>query len=310
MDALSILGLRPGDTLEDAKARHRTLCKRYHPDKNPGADQTAGFLVMQEAYETILKNPDLLEKPLDVDTLPSYLDAPVEISLEDIYFARMKTVKLQRHTRCSSCLGTGSELGPEGLCATCNGAGHIKSSVLDLMKRGSTCPVCSGLGYLGKPCQSCMGTKRTYETVESRFKVNLRSYYRRTVALEGKGNIQTDGSCGDLILSLKVTEHPRFHIEGKHFCTNVPVLPVQRILGDRAKVSVFGRLLTYHILPNTTETYIIDEIRPSLQRSIKLSFVEIAPLLTAETKEMYNKILEIEKPRIRDAVRARSQNHT
>ncbi|MBD3261249.1 MAG: DnaJ domain-containing protein [Candidatus Altiarchaeales archaeon] len=310
MDALSILGLRPGDSLEDAKARHRTLCKRYHPDKNPGNDQTAGFIAMQEAYEAILKDPSLLKKPVDVDNLPSYLDTPVEIRLEDIYFARKKTVKIERNAPCTSCLGTGSELGPEGLCATCKGTGRIESNVLDLMGRSSVCPICSGLGYTGKPCQSCIGTKRTNEVVECTFLVNLRSYYKRTVVLKGKGNIQTDGSCGDLILSLKIAKHPRFHIEGNNFCTNVPVLPVQRILGDRSRISVFGRILTYHILPNTTETYIIDEIRPSLQRGIKLSFVEIAPLLTDETKKMYKKILEIEKPRIKDAVRARSKNHT
>lgn len=47
-DFLAVLGLKPGATLGQVKARHRELVKRHHPDRG---GEAARFRAVQDAYE-------------------------------------------------------------------------------------------------------------------------------------------------------------------------------------------------------------------------------------------------------------------
>lgn len=61
--AYKILGIRLGELsslsveqrLSLYKKRHRALSLRYHPDRNPGSDDTNQFVMIQEAYEYLVK---------------------------------------------------------------------------------------------------------------------------------------------------------------------------------------------------------------------------------------------------------------
>ena len=49
----STLGLSPGASREEVRRAYRRLVKNFHPDLNGGADTTAEFLKLQEAYRSL-----------------------------------------------------------------------------------------------------------------------------------------------------------------------------------------------------------------------------------------------------------------
>lgn len=57
-DPYQVLGIQRGASDDEIKKAYRTMCKRYHPDLNPG-DPTAEekFKQVQEAYDYIMKGP-------------------------------------------------------------------------------------------------------------------------------------------------------------------------------------------------------------------------------------------------------------
>ena len=57
-DYYDVLGLDRGASEDEIKKAFRSLARKYHPDKNPGDDQSeAMFKEVQEAY-AIFSNPD------------------------------------------------------------------------------------------------------------------------------------------------------------------------------------------------------------------------------------------------------------
>ena len=55
---LSILGLNPGVTIDQARERYRVLAKKYHPDK--GAPTSDRFLELRDAMDALEGDTSLL----------------------------------------------------------------------------------------------------------------------------------------------------------------------------------------------------------------------------------------------------------
>lgn len=54
-DPYQILGITPNASDDEVKKAYRNLCRKYHPDKNPGNQAAEDmFKIVQEAYETIM----------------------------------------------------------------------------------------------------------------------------------------------------------------------------------------------------------------------------------------------------------------
>lgn len=54
-DPYQILGITPNASDDEVKKAYRNLCRKYHPDKNPGNEAAEEmFKIVQEAYETIM----------------------------------------------------------------------------------------------------------------------------------------------------------------------------------------------------------------------------------------------------------------
>lgn len=54
-DPYQILGVTPNASDDEVKKAYRNLCRKYHPDKNPGNQAAEDmFKIVQEAYETIM----------------------------------------------------------------------------------------------------------------------------------------------------------------------------------------------------------------------------------------------------------------
>ncbi len=54
MDAYAVLGLRPGATKDQIKARYRELARLWHPDRNKTAGAGAKMQEINRAYESLM----------------------------------------------------------------------------------------------------------------------------------------------------------------------------------------------------------------------------------------------------------------
>lgn len=292
MGPLETLGLSPGCSLEDAKSRWRLLILQIHPDHNKNNSQK--FLDVQKAYEAIKEDPSLLDGKKTPTT--NFLLIEVPVSIEDFYFYREVPVQISRQVFCSHCNGTGSESKEAGFCSHCEGSGKIKSSVLKLMNRDDVCPVCLGVGVPRKNlCSKCRGQKYEIDSSTRKIKFSLKDYHKRILIIQGAGHQLSRNTYGNVSIKLSIKYDDKVIIEDMYFRTNYKVLPIQRIVGDEAEITVFGRRLKFRIDKNATETVIEDRVSPGVTRSIRVIFVDTPPVLMEETIVLYRKILEIEK---------------
>lgn len=64
-----LLGLRSGASFADIKASYRRLARQYHPDANPGSQQTQEkFIALTEAYKQIMDTTKFAESATEADS--------------------------------------------------------------------------------------------------------------------------------------------------------------------------------------------------------------------------------------------------
>ncbi|OGS06646.1 MAG: hypothetical protein A2270_01325 [Elusimicrobia bacterium RIFOXYA12_FULL_51_18] len=101
----------------------------------------------------------------------------------------------------------------------------------------SICPECGGKGrQKARACAPCKGTGHSLETREIR--VNLPKVLRdgTRIRLTGQGRRSPSGRNGDLYLSIYITPHTDFKIEGDDLETRIHVMPWDAALG--AEISI------------------------------------------------------------------------
>lgn len=294
-DPLKILGLKPGDSLKTALKKRNALYLVLHPDKNPS--DKSKFQEVYDAYDTILKNPKLLDLPI-VSSVKAEQIIRVRhtVSMRDFYFKVPQTITIKRKVFCRTCGGSGSATGETGHCPHCEGTGKIVSSILSLLGKDSTCPMCQGSGFKsGSLCKTCTGHRYLQEISSIQFVLEPINFHQKVAVLHNVGDQISKDSYGTVSVALKVSNNTNVTIEENYFVTYDNVSPVQKIIGDTKTLRVFGREITYQIPENSTEVYINDVISPEVTQELRIKFIDIPPLLTRETVDLYKKILEIEK---------------
>jgi hypothetical protein len=98
-----------------------------------------------------------------------------------------------------------------------------------------------------------------------------------------------------VFIKLNIEPDNVISIEDDYFKTHYKILPVQRIIGDDAEITVFGRTLKFRIEKNASETMIEDRVSPGVAQKVRILFIEMPPALTDETVGLYRKILSVEK---------------
>lgn len=293
-NALEILGLEPGDSLEKAHKKRNALFLKLHPDKNPPDKEM--FKKVYDAYEAIEKNPSLLDVKKQPKTLEKPIRIKITVTLEDFYFKKKQTVSINRKIFCRKCKGSGSEIGEHGKCEHCAGTGKINSEILALLNKSSTCPICKGTGIKpGSICTSCQGAKFEFEIKSISFKLSPYNYHKQAIVIHNVGNQINTNLYGSVVVLLDILSTDSTKIEEDYFVVYDRVLPIQKIIGDNKTIKVFGRDVPYIIAPNSTESYVTDNISASVSQRIRIKFIGITPRFTEETTKLYKQILEIEK---------------
>lgn len=167
-------------------------------------------------------------------------DLRYQLDLEFLEAARgaKKKIDLERPAVCASCKGSGAESEEDiEVCETCRGQGQV------LRQRGfltisTACSDCRGEGRIvRKPCKACKGRGQVREkkTVEVAIPAGVEE--GNVLRLRGEGlPSPTGGQPGDLLIVLRVLDHPVFRRHGLDLLLVLPVSFVQAALGDTVAV--------------------------------------------------------------------------
>ena len=158
-----------------------------------------------------------------------------------------KTIPLTFHKTCSHCNGSGAQ-SPRDIetCGRCRGSGRIRvtqQTLFGAMATERSCPDCNGTGKKIKVrCSKCGGVG--YEKVKENYELKIPAGIGngRQMRLQGKGQPgRNGGPCGDLYIEIGVEQSTTFRREGNNIHIELPISPLDAILGANVDVpTVYG----------------------------------------------------------------------
>jgi molecular chaperone DnaJ len=164
---------------------------------------------------------------------------------------------LDRHLKCESCDGTGSEAGkPVPLCMTCKGSGQtIKWDSSDM--RAVACGVCRGSGRkVVWKCPLCEGTGKL--PLVRTLKVKIPSGVTTGSELRIAGHGSPGSRPGDLFLSIRVAPDDNFVRSGQDLLVAAWVPVSTCITGGKEYVKgIDGSVYTLGIEPGTSSGTVV-----------------------------------------------------
>lgn len=178
----------------------------------------------------------------------SDLKVTLKLTLEEIAAGTTKTIKLQKHEKCSDCSGTGAK-SSSGFksCTVCNGSGEVREvsrSIFGQFVNISVCSNCRGTGkIISDPCRTCSGDGRSYK--DSKIKVNVPAGVTNNsyMTMRGEGNAgKNGGPSGDIIVVFQELEHKHFLREGDDLIYDLYLSYPEIVLGTSVEVpTINGR---------------------------------------------------------------------
>ena len=284
LDFYELLEVDRKASQDEIKRAYKRLALKYHPDRNPGdASSEQRFKLVSEAYR-VLSDPnrrahydrfgdagevDAQFHEVDVATVAEFFESifgdliglrrrrgrdlryDLEVTFEEAAFGVTKTIKVPRPINCEACQGTGAAPGtkPE-TCTACQGRGEVRyQQGLFVLTR--PCKSCEGRGMIvASPCPDCSGSGKVTreEELQVRIPPGAESGTRRT--LRGYGEAGPQGA-GDLLVRVKVQEHPLFTRRGHDIVCALPITFPQAALGDEIEVPTIDGDVTMKIRPGT-----------------------------------------------------------
>ncbi|KAG8465859.1 hypothetical protein KFE25_005429 [Diacronema lutheri] len=187
--------------------------------------------------------------------------APLDLTLEDMFVGRSRSVRVERTRVCGECRGKGGKGGAEGRrCETCDGRGAVirmrQLGAGMVQQLRTACPDCKGEGKVLKPserCGACGGRKVTSEAATVAVPVPPGIEQGERIVLRGEGNAEPGLRPGDLVLVVRELAHATYRRQGPHLVAELDVSlrealggferPLRRLDGGTLRVRVSrGRL--------------------------------------------------------------------
>ena len=339
-----VLGIERTVSVEEISTAYRRLAIQYHPDKNPGDEEAiARFKEAAEAFEVLgdQEKRAVYDRYghagidgqmgggahfTDVEDIFSAFGdifgdifgggrrrgpargrdvrCEVMLNLHEAAKGVTKTVGFQRHEKCNTCEGSGSQSGtkPE-MCDYCGGHGHIIQSA-GIVRMRTACPSCQGQGTVIKhPCRNCRGSGFMLKRVETEFKIPAGVDNGMRVRIAGEGEPSPNGGPpGDCYCFVSVVDHPLFEREGQHLVCHVPITYPQAALGTTLEVPTLQGREELEI-PAGTQTGDVFRLRgrgmPDPRRRglgdlmVEVS-IEVPKGLTDEEEKLLRKLADLE----------------
>ncbi|MGM9642547.1 MAG: molecular chaperone DnaJ [Eubacteriales bacterium] len=165
----------------------------------------------------------------------------INVTFEEAAFGCKKEMEFSRIARCAECNGSGSKDGKTETCSTCGGSGQRRvTQRLGGMafQSTTTCEACRGTGKIIKePCPKCRGNGMTKQQKKITVTVPAGIDNGGRIALRGMGNDGPNGGpAGDLIVEVRVRNHPTFERRGYDIYCDVPITFAEAALGAEIDV--------------------------------------------------------------------------
>lgn len=191
----------------------------------------------------------------------------IGVTLEDVFFERLKTVSYDVERPCEECKGVGSLSGTDVSCPYCHGTGfitqthHISGGIVH---NTQPCPQCQGFGtFVKDPCHKCNGSGVVSKKIEKSFKVPKIDRLQYTYQMVGEGNscYNNRGNNGDLYFTFALREDPnsKFRIDEKNpsnIITKVKVPVIDCLTGCTKDIkTIDDKIITITIPPGTKDGY-------------------------------------------------------
>lgn len=305
------LGVPKNASQDDIKRAYRKIAVKYHPDKKP--DNKIAEEIYREATEAyeILKDPEKRKKYDSLFTWSrpkkilkrnirgSDLRINLKVNRADLIYRAERIIAIERKGKCKSCDGTGSLDRKTKKCTYCNGTGLQGFSLAIGEKK--KCLYCKGIGITreGMRCFDCRGTAIAPEIV--RRKIILHPLMSAPIVLLETGNHCFGGTPGDLFIDLDIIEDPNYSVNNLDVTGKIKISPAQAILGDTVNLAVFGKSITIRIPPGIKNGNTIEKNKAGITYEGKtgrfkaIIYINIPTIITDQEKELYQKLLKIEK---------------
>ncbi|MBN1880353.1 molecular chaperone DnaJ [bacterium] len=175
----------------------------------------------------------------------------LEIDFLDAYRGVTTELQLQTGMPCPKCGGSGDEPGSRRTtCPACNGSGQILTAN-GPFRMSQPCPKCGGTGIASTTkCAQCrgIGTVPSNQSIKVKIPVGVETGSKVRVAGKGSGG-RRGGPPGDLIITVKVTEHHYFKRSGKNILLEIPISISEALLGARIQIPTPGGSVKMTIPP-------------------------------------------------------------
>lgn len=260
-----ILGVQPTATEEEIKKAYRKKAMESHPDKGGDAEE---FKKVLDAYEILtgkkqepkpqFQNP-FNQNPFNrnpfggrggfrMKARPMTLE--INLTVEEVFHGCVKKINFHVDRTCGTCDGVG------GLkfetCNSCGGRGaHVQN-----MHGMQTFMMCNGCGGTGRirveNCVVCagMGVKKSVDSLDITIPKGMTEGAK--LVITNAGNDVNGADRGDVYLGIKVTAHPKYHLEGLHINQIEELSFVDMIFGKEIELKSLAG--TFKItIPNNCE---------------------------------------------------------
>ncbi len=237
-DYYKILGVDKKASTEDIKKVYRDLAKKYHPDTNNSPDAEKKFKDVSEAY-AVLSDP---EKRRKYDNLGSTWNRHRATGgTNDDFDWSQWFARQQQSRRSGENVGDFFDTG---------GLSDFFDRVFGGFSRRN--PFSSSQSAKGMDAEieieltleeAYKGTSKLIglgsEKIEIKFRPGIR--HEQTLRIPGKGQPGTHGGeVGDLIIRVKIAEHPKYERKGDDLYLEATVDMFTAILGGEAKINTIG----------------------------------------------------------------------
>lgn len=248
------LGLKPGATEEEVKKAWKKLALQWHPDRNESEEAKTKIQEINEAYEILTgkkqapreqnnspfngqSNP-FGRNPFKMKARPITL--VIDLTVEEVFNGVSKKIQFHVERNCIVCNGNGGTKFEQ--CKSCGGRGmHLQNDYG--MQTFTMCNNCAGSGKSKlENCNTCkgQGIKREVETID--ISIPKGSVEGSRMVITNAGNDWVGSNRGDVYLTIRVTPHPFYQIEGLNLHKTEELSFIDMVLGKEVEIeSINGK---------------------------------------------------------------------